>query len=64
MKKLNAIQKMSKIMPFLNQIEWKGINFSSELNYWNNFLKTTQQLNVFIVENNDEKEIKHTYISK
>ena len=40
MKKLNTIQKMSKIMPFLNQIEWKGINFSSELNYWNNFLKS------------------------
>ena len=58
-------QWILKTKPFINQCNWKIINFSSHLKDWKRFETNnkTITLSVLYVPHNSE-EIKHVYISK
>ena len=58
-------QRISKIMPFINDYNWKGMSFPSHKKVWKMFESNnkTIALNIFYVPCNIEK-IRHAYISK
>ena len=58
-------QRITKIKPFIDQYNWKEINFPSNKKDWNEFEKNnkTIALNILYIPHNP-KEITHTYKSK
>ena len=56
---------MSKINPFINQYDWKEIDFSSHQKYWKNFELNNKIIafNILFVPYNTEK-IRPAYKSK
>ena len=58
-------QRISKIKPFINKHDWKGINFPSHKEDWNTFEKnnTSIYLNILYVPY-DTKQIMPVYVSK
>ena len=38
------LQRISKIKPFINKHNWKGINFQSEKNDWEKFEKNSNTI--------------------
>ena len=58
-------QRIKKIKPFIDQYNWKGINFPSNKKDWNEFEKNnkTIALNILYIPRNTE-EIRHAYKSK
>ena len=61
----NHPEEICNIKPFIIKYNWKGINFPSDKEDWNNFEKnnTSIALNVLFVPHNT-KQIRHAYISK
>ena len=59
------LQRISKIMPFIDQYNWKEISFALHKGDWNNFEKNNKSitLNVLFVSHNT-KQIRHAYLSK
>ena len=58
-------QRISKIKPFVNQYNWKGIDFPPEQKDWKKFEQKnkTIALNILFVPHNT-KQIRHAYKSK
>ena len=58
-------QRITKIKPFINTYNWKGIKFPSHSNDWKEFEQNnkTISLNIFFVPYNT-KQIRTAYISK
>ena len=58
-------QRISKIKPFINQYDWKGINFPSQKEDWKKFESNNKSiaLNILFVPYNT-KEIRLAYKSK
>ena len=58
-------QRITKIKPFIDQFNWKEIDFPSHKKNWNEFKKKkkTIALNILYVSHNTE-EIRHAYKSK
>ena len=58
-------QRISKIKPFINQYDWKGINFPSHKEDWKKFESNNKSiaLNILFVPYNTEK-IRLAYKSK
>ena len=58
-------QKISKLQPYINQYNWKGIKFPSDKEDWKKFEQNNVEiaLNIFLVPRN-KKEIRPAYISK
>ena len=58
-------QEMSKLKPYINQYNWKGITFPSDKEDWNKFEQNNKEiaLNILFVPHN-KKEIRPAYISK
>ena len=58
-------QRITKIKPFIDQYNWKKINFPSPKNDWDEFgkINKTIALNILLVPHNT-KEIRHAYKSK
>ena len=58
-------QKISKLKPYINQYNWKGINFPSHKKVWKKFEQNNKEiaLNILFVPHN-KKEIRPAYISK
>ena len=58
-------QRITKIKPFINTYNWKGIKFPSYSNDWKEFEQNnkTISLNIFFVPYNT-KQIRTAYISK
>ena len=56
---------MSKLKPYINQYNWKGITFPSDKEDWNKFEQNNKEiaLNILFVPHN-KKEIRPAYISK
>ena len=56
-------QKISKLKPYINQYNWKGIKFPSDKEDWKKFEQNNMEiaLTIFVPHN---KEICHEYISK
>ena len=61
----NNPERISKIKPSINKYNWKGINFPSHKEDWNNFEKNNKSiaLNVLFVPHYT-KQIRHAYLSK
>ena len=62
---LNHKSKKSKIKPFINQFNWKEIDFPASFNSWKKFESNNKSiaLNISYVPYNN-KEIRHAYKSK
>ena len=58
-------QRISKIKPFVNQYNWKGIDFPPEQKDWKKFEQKNKAiaLNIFFVPHNT-KQMRHAYKSK
>ena len=58
-------QKISKLRPYINQYNWKGIKFPSDKENWKKFERNNKEiaLNILFVPHN-KKEIEQAYISK
>ena len=58
------LQKISKLKPYINQYNWKDINFPSHKEDWKKFEQNNKEitLNILFVLHN-KKEICHAYIS-
>ena len=58
-------QKISKLKPYINQYNWKGINFPSHKKVWKKFEQNNKEiaLNILFVPHN-KKEINIAYKSK
>ena len=59
----NDPQRITKIKPFIDQYNWKEINFPSHKKDWNEKNNKTIALNILYVPHNTE-EIIHVYKSK
>ena len=61
----NSPQRISKIKPFINQYNWKEIDFPSHSKDWKKFEQSnkTIALNILFVPHNT-KQIRPAYISK
>ena len=59
------LQKISKLKPYINQYNWKGIKFPSDKEDWKKFEQNNKEiaLNILFVPHN-KKEIRPAYISK
>ena len=59
------LQKISKLKPYINQYNWKGIKFPSDKEDWKKFEQNNKEiaLNVLFVPHN-KKEIELAYTSK
>ena len=59
------LQRISKIKPFINQYNWKEIDFPSHEKDWKKFQQNnkTITLNILFIPHNTE-EIRHAYKSK
>ena len=59
------LQKISKLKPYINQYNWKGIKFPSDKEDWKKFEQNNKEiaLNVLFVPHN-KKEIEPAYTSK
>ena len=60
-------ERISKIKPFIDQYNWKEINFSSHQKGWKNFESNNKSiaLNIsYVPYNTEEIEIRHAYKSK
>ena len=57
-------QKTSKLKPYINQYNWKGIKFPSDKEDWKRFQQNNKEiaLNIFVPHN--KKEIEPAYTSK
>ena len=64
MKKLNRIQKVLNIKPFINTYNWKGINFLSKMDDWKKFEKKNNPTIAHNILYIKEKEICPAYILK
>ena len=62
----NDLQRISKIKPFIDQYNWKGIEFPSHSKDWKRFEQNNKTivLNILFVPYNNEKKIRRTYKSK
>ena len=62
---VNDLQRITKIKPFIDQYNWKEINFPPRKNYWNVFEKNNKTIahNILYVPYNTE-EIRDAYKSK
>ena len=58
-------QKISKLKPYINQYNWKGIKFLSDKEDWKKFEQNNKEiaLNILFAPHN-KKEIETTYTSK
>ena len=58
-------QRISKIKPFINKYNWKGIKYPSKIDEWKTFEKSnlTIALSFFYIKEK-EKEMYPAYISK
>ena len=58
-------QKISKLKPYINQYNWKGIKFPSDKEDWKKFEQNNKEIasNILFVPHN-KKEIEPAYISK
>ena len=58
-------KKISKLKPYINQYNWKGIKFPSDKKDWKMFEQITKKLalNILFVPCN-KKEIEPAYMSK
>ena len=54
---------MTKIKPFTNKYNWKGINFQSEKDYWKKFEKNNVPIALNVLHAKKEK-IYSAYVSK
>ena len=65
MKTLKMIKIIPNVKSFINEYNWKEINFLSHVKGWKKFEPYNYKisLNILFVENNQE-EIKQAYISK
>ena len=61
----NNPERISKIKPFIDQYNWKEIDFSSHKKEWKKFEKNNKSvtLNILYLPHNTE-EIRHAYVSK
>ena len=61
----NNPERISKIKPFIDQYNWKEIDFSSHKKEWKIFEKNNKSitLNILYLPHNTE-EIRHAYVSK
>ena len=61
----NNPERISKIKPFIDQCNWKEIDFSSHRKDWKKFESNNNSIapNIFYVPHNT-KEIRHPYKSK
>ena len=59
------LQEISKPQPYINQYNWKDINFSLHKEDWKKFEQNNKEfaLNILFLPHN-KKEISHAYISK
>ena len=58
-------QKISKLRPYINQYNWKGIKFPSDKEDWKKFEQNNKEIasNILFVPHN-KKEIEPSYLSK
>ena len=56
MKKSNQIQAVSKIKPFINKYNWKGINYPSKIDNWKMFEKNNPTIALNILHIKEKKK--------
>ena len=62
MKKSNQIQAVSKIKPFRNKYNWKGINYPSKIDNWKMFEKNNPTIALNILHIKVKRNMSSLYL--
>ena len=62
MKKSNQIQAVSKIKPFINKYNWKGINYPSKIDNWKMFEKNNPTIALNILHIKEKRNMSRLYL--